>query len=48
MALGAGIVRDELGAYDTAWYAGGALCMVAGALSLLMRKRVPTNGALVG
>jgi MFS family permease len=48
MALGAGIVRDELGAYDVAWYAGGAICMVAGLLSLLVRKRVPTSGALVG
>jgi len=37
MALGAGIVRDELGAYDVAWYAGGALCVVAGFLSLLVR-----------
>jgi predicted MFS family arabinose efflux permease len=48
MALGAGIVRDELGAYDMAWYAGGAICVVAGFLSLLVRRRVPTNGALVG
>jgi len=47
MALGAGIVRDELGAYDAAWYAGGAMCMVAGVASLLVRKRVPTSGALV-
>jgi hypothetical protein len=42
MALGAGIVRDELGAYDAAWYVGGALCVVAGLLSLLVRaRRVP-------
>jgi MFS family permease len=42
MALGAGIVRDELGAYDAAWYAGGALCVVAGGLSLLIsREPVP-------
>jgi predicted MFS family arabinose efflux permease len=39
MALGAGIVRDQLGAYDLAWFAGGALCVVAGVLSLLVRKR---------
>jgi predicted MFS family arabinose efflux permease len=39
MALGAGIVRDELGAYDAAWYVGGALCVVAGLLSLLVRAR---------
>jgi MFS family permease len=48
MALGAGIVRDELGTYDMAWYAGGAICILAGALSLLVRKRVLTNGALAG
>ncbi|GAA1321689.1 MFS transporter [Pseudonocardia xinjiangensis] len=42
MAFGAGIVRDELGTYDTAWYAGGALAVVAGVLSLLVRRvRVP-------
>lgn len=44
MALGAGIVRDELGAYDVAWYAGGALCVVAGGLSLMVRRgraRIP-------
>jgi predicted MFS family arabinose efflux permease len=41
MALGAGIVRDELGAYDMAWYVGGALCMVAGLLSLLVRTATP-------
>jgi predicted MFS family arabinose efflux permease len=39
MALGAGIVRDELGAYDSAWYVGGALAIVAGFVSLLARKR---------
>ncbi|MEJ3657007.1 MFS transporter [Actinomycetes bacterium KLBMP 9759] len=38
MALGAGIVRDELGAYDTAWYIGGALAVVAGVLSLMIRR----------
>jgi predicted MFS family arabinose efflux permease len=38
MALGAGIVRDQVGAYDTAWYVGGALCVVAGVLSLLVGR----------
>ncbi len=38
MALGAGIVRDQLHAYDAAWYVGGALCVVAGGLSLLVRR----------
>ncbi|WP_308282756.1 MFS transporter [Pseudonocardia nigra] len=39
MALGAGIVRDELGAYDAAWFVGGALAVAAGGLSLLIRRR---------
>jgi sugar phosphate permease len=39
MALGAGIVRDELGSYDIAWYAGGAACFVAALVSLLVRAR---------
>lgn len=38
MALGAGIVRDELGSYDVAWYIGGLLCVAAGGLSLLVRR----------
>jgi MFS family permease len=38
MALGAGIVRDELGAYDLAWFIGGGLAVVAGFLSLLVRR----------
>ena len=41
MALGAGIVRDQLGAYDLAWFVGGGLCLVAGALSLLVRRPAP-------
>ena len=40
MALAAGIVRDELGAYDLAWFVGGGLCLLAGGLSLLV-KRTP-------
>lgn len=39
MALAAGIVRDELGAYDVAWYAGGALCLVAAGLSLAVGRQ---------
>ena len=34
MALVAGIIRDRLHTYDAAWYVGGALCLVAGGLSL--------------
>ena len=38
MALGAGVVRDQVGAYDLAWQIGGALCLLAGGLSLLVRR----------
>jgi len=52
MALIAGIVRDELGSYDLAWYVGGALCIVAGVVSLLVRagrsRRPITAEALTG
>ncbi|MEO3890327.1 MFS transporter [Nonomuraea sp. B5E05] len=33
-AFGAGLTRDHLGAYDLAWYAAGALCLVATGMSL--------------
>lgn len=43
MALGAGIVRDELGNYDLAWYVGAATCVVAAAASMAVRRtRTPT------
>jgi len=38
MALAAGVVRDSSGAYDPAWQVGGALCLVAGLLSLAVRR----------
>lgn len=38
MALGAGVVRDRIGAYDLAWQIGGGLCLVAGVLSLMVRR----------
>lgn len=38
MALGAGLVRDAAGSYDAAWYLGGALGLVAGGLSLAVRR----------
>ncbi|WP_245645724.1 MFS transporter [Pseudonocardia acaciae] len=37
-AFVAGVVRDELGSYDLAWYGGGALSVLAGGLSLLVRR----------
>ncbi|GAA1620631.1 MFS transporter [Nonomuraea maheshkhaliensis] len=33
-AVGAGLTRDQLGAYDLAWYASGALCLLAAGMSL--------------
>jgi predicted MFS family arabinose efflux permease len=45
MALGAGIVRDELGAYDLAWFIGGGLAVVAGFLSLLVRRQTTGSPA---
>lgn len=38
MALVAGVVRDTVGAYDLAWQTGGALCLLAGGLSLMVRR----------
>lgn len=38
-AFVAGVVRDELGSYDLAWYGGGLLSVLAGGLSLLVRRR---------
>jgi predicted MFS family arabinose efflux permease len=34
----AGVIRDQLGSYDLAWYCGGALSVLAGGLSLLIRR----------
>ncbi|MGW0805121.1 MFS transporter [Nonomuraea sp. NPDC002799] len=33
-AIGAGLTRDHLGAYDLAWYGAGALCLLAAGMSL--------------
>ncbi|MEO7061104.1 MAG: MFS transporter [Lapillicoccus sp.] len=38
-AAGAGVIRDQLGTYDLAWYAAGALCVVAASLCASIRKR---------
>ncbi|MEO3797717.1 MFS transporter [Nonomuraea sp. B10E15] len=43
-AFGAGLTRDHLGAYDLAWYAAGALCLVAAGMSLAIgHAREATN-----
>jgi Sugar phosphate permease len=38
-AVGAGLVRDHLGAYTAAWYVAGALCFAAAAMSMSIAKR---------
>jgi len=38
-ATGAGLVRDQLGAYAVAWYVAGGLAMIAAVLSLLLLRR---------
>ena len=39
-ALGAGIVRSELGDYHHAFVASGAICLVAALMALLVGRRV--------
>ncbi|MCF6475609.1 MFS transporter [Nonomuraea sp. MG754425] len=36
-AVGAGLTRDHLGAYDLAWFGAGALCLLAAGMSLAIR-----------
>ncbi|MDC3724376.1 MFS transporter [Rhodococcus sp. Rp3] len=42
-AFGAGVIRDNLGTYTYAWWAGATLCVVAASLSILTRGRVATT-----
>jgi len=39
VALSAGLIRDNLGSYDTAWYAAGGLCILAAGMSYLIQRR---------
>ncbi|TDU04681.1 sugar phosphate permease [Streptomyces sp. 846.5] len=39
VAFGAGMVRDQLGSYDAAWYGAGALCVIAASCALLLRSK---------
>jgi sugar phosphate permease len=43
-AFGAGVVRDVTGSYDGAWYGAAALCLVAAALSISIRRRPSSPG----
>jgi predicted MFS family arabinose efflux permease len=42
-AFGAGTTRDHLGSYDLAWYAAGGLCMIAAAMSVLIKRAHETS-----
>lgn len=44
-AVGAGVVRDQLGTYDLAWYVAGALCVVAASFCVAIRYRPSPVGA---
>ncbi|WP_084963163.1 MFS transporter [Thermoactinospora rubra] len=37
-AVAAGLTRDQLGAYDLAWYGAGALCLLAAGMSLAVGR----------
>lgn len=39
IAFAAGLVRDNLGDYDLAWYGAGMLCAFAATMSLLIARR---------
>jgi len=49
-ALTAGIIRDSFGTYTFAWFGGAALCALAAALSIGLRRHrdVPPAGANTG
>ncbi len=39
-ATGAGLIKDHTGAYTSAWYLAGGLCIVAAVMSLAIRRSV--------
>jgi sugar phosphate permease len=41
MAFGAGVIRDDTGSYNPAFYLAAGLCVVAAALSVSIRRRLP-------
>ncbi|MEU7892044.1 MFS transporter [Nonomuraea sp. NPDC049152] len=43
-AVGAGLTRDHMGAYDLAWYVAGALCLLAAGMSVAISSRSPQPG----
>jgi predicted MFS family arabinose efflux permease len=47
-AYGGGVVRDLTGSYDPAWYAAGALCLLASTLSITIVRRPGEGNGFVG
>ena len=45
-SVGAGVIRDQTSQYTIAWFTGAALCVVAAALSLGIRRRRPRPAPL--
>ncbi|WP_431902109.1 MFS transporter [Nonomuraea sp. bgisy101] len=42
-AVGAGLTRDHMGAYDLAWYVAGALCLLAAGMSMAISSQAPRS-----
>jgi MFS family permease len=42
-AFGGGVIRDVTGSYDLAWFAAGALCLAAAAMSISIRRSRPAS-----
>jgi MFS family permease len=42
-AFGGGVIRDVTGSYDLAWFLAGALCLVAAAASISIRRNLPPD-----
>ena len=40
-AFGGGVIRDVTGSYDLAWYVAGAMCVLAAAASISIRRNRP-------
>jgi predicted MFS family arabinose efflux permease len=47
-ALTAGIIRDTSGSYTYAWFGGAALCLIAAALSIALRRQRDLSPASAG
>ena len=41
------MIRDVTGSYDGAWYGAAALCLIAAALSISIRRRPSSAGSVL-